>query len=88
MPYIIRKSSRAGITPYSGSACGEAEIQGGRYYQNKDDAIADAEKLLVANFVGFDVVRMARHKGKKQRFSITIWLCRIKNHENKLSQRE
>jgi len=74
--YIIRKSSRSGITPYScGLICEEAGVPCEHIYSDRNAALSDAEKLSKFNPVGFDVVKVARLKPrcKSSRF---LWMLK------------
>lgn len=56
MAYVISKSSRMPIAiSYNGPACHVAGVTGGRVYENRLEAEADAKKLTEANPVGFFV---------------------------------
>lgn len=64
--YIIRKSSRSNITPYScGLTCEEANVPCEELYTDRNKALEDAKKLANVNPVGFDVVRVARLRDRK-----------------------
>jgi len=64
--YIIRKSSRSNIAPYScGLTCAEAGVPCEHLYTDRATALKDAEKLSKVNPVGFDVVRVARLRNKR-----------------------
>jgi hypothetical protein len=57
MPYIIRKKSRSGFSPYTGPTCKLAKVKPGKSYDNKKDAEKDARKLSDWNPVGFEAVK-------------------------------
>ncbi len=64
--YIIRKSSRSNITPYScGMTCDEARVPCECLYTNRNEALSDANRLTQVNPIGFNVVRIARLRVRK-----------------------
>lgn len=61
--YIIMKSSRAfdGATApwaYRGPTCGQAGVELGKIYDDKNEAETDAAKLTNCNPVGFVVLKL------------------------------
>lgn len=55
MKYIIRKSSRDTLQPYSGASCAISGVPEGKVYEDRKEAMADAAKLSKVNPVGFEV---------------------------------
>jgi uncharacterized protein (DUF2126 family) len=56
MPYVISKWSRtAGTVSYNGPACLAAGVTGGRVYDTREEAEADARRLSEVNPIGFVV---------------------------------
>lgn len=58
MKYIIRKTTRGGMTPYAGPTCARADVTPGVVYSDVQQANEDATKLSKVNPVGFEVVEM------------------------------
>ena len=88
--YIIRKSSRSGIAPYScGIICDEAKVPCEHIYRDRDKALSDREKLSKVNPVGFDVVRCARLKPRRKS-SRFLWVVKfglsLQTHKSKESK--
>jgi hypothetical protein len=56
--YIICKNSRPDAYPYSGPACEAAGVIPGKIYNNPDEAIIDAKKLVSITRTGFSVHKL------------------------------
>lgn len=54
--FIIRKSTRCEVWPYSGPSCDRAGIVAGKIYESEELAQTDARKLAKVNGVGWHVV--------------------------------
>lgn len=67
--YIVRKASRSNIAPYScGMTCDEARVPCECLYTDRSEALSDAKRLTEVNHIGFNVVRVARLRYRRQSY--------------------